>query len=194
MPTRAELAAADGIILDDLVRPDLRLLLVGINPGRHSGVSGFHFGNARNYLWSALYRSGLTPGLLAPSEGRQLLALGIGITNLVMRTSAGSDGIEIAEYESGAGALREKVARLQPRMVAILTKHGYEKGFKRKVISFGPQPTPFGGVPLWVLPNPSPRNPRFSAEFHEARFSELRKALEELEATSMTSWPDGGAD
>jgi TDG/mug DNA glycosylase family protein len=176
--TRAVLEAADGIELPDLVRPGLRLLLVGINPGRQSGATGFHFGNPRNHLWAALHRSGLTPRQLRPDEGPELLALGIGITNLVMRTTKGSNDLTDQEYRTGAEVLRRKVAELQPKVVAILGKIPYERGFGVRNSSIGRQPNGIEGSELWVLPNPSPINASSQLADHVARFTELRRAVE----------------
>ena len=46
-PTKAELAGAYGKVIPDLVAPDLRVLLVGINPSLWSGWSGRHFGRPK---------------------------------------------------------------------------------------------------------------------------------------------------
>jgi double-stranded uracil-DNA glycosylase len=180
VPTKAELEAADGLELPDLVRPGLRLLLVGINPGRHSGATGHHFGNPRNHLWYALHASGLTPRLLQPWEADQLLGLGIGITNLVMRTTQGSNNLTPAEYRAGAEALRRKVAELRPGVVAILGKGPFGLGFGIRDVTLGPQPEPLEGSPLWVLPNPSPINASYPKEDVARRFTELRAAIDSL--------------
>jgi len=176
-PTTEELLAADGVAIDDLVRPGLRLLLVGINPGRHSGATGFHFGNPQNLLWRALHQSGLTPRLLAPNETEALLALGIGITNFVNRTTQGSNDLRAADYRAGAIELRAKVAALRPRAVAILTVSGYRTGFGPPKAAIGHQPEALEGSDLWVFPNPSPINTRYPLSFLVKCFAELRETL-----------------
>ena len=163
--------------IDDLVRPDLRLLLVGINPGRHSGATGFHFGNPQNLLWRALHQSGLTPRLLQPHETEELLSLGIGITNFVNRTTQGSNDLRATDYRAGAIELRAKVRALRPRSVAILTVGGYRTGFGLPEAAIGHQPEPLEGSDLWVFPNPSPINTRYPLAFLVERFTELRSAL-----------------
>ena len=176
-PTAQELVAADGVSLEDLVRPGLRLLLVGINPGRHSGATGFHFGNPQSLLWRALHQSGLTPRLLNPSETDELLALGIGITNFVNRTTQGSNDLRAADYRAGGTELHAKVASLRPRAVAILTVSGYRTGFGLPKAQIGHQPEPLEGSDLWVFPNPSPINTRYPLAFLVEGFAELRDAL-----------------
>ncbi len=180
MPTQSELEAADGIELDDLVRPGLRLLLVGINPGRHSGATGYHFGNPRNHLWAALHESGLTTRQLKPDDASELLESGIGITNLVMRTTKGSNNLTAAEFRAGADVLRRKIAKLKPTVVAILGKGAYAVGFDKKSVKLGRQEERLEGAVLFVLPNPSPINAWYPKSDLVERFSELRLALDGL--------------
>jgi hypothetical protein len=61
------------------------VLFCGINPGLYSGATGCHFARPGNRFWPALATAGFTATQLAPSQSRQLLAHGIGITNLVAR-------------------------------------------------------------------------------------------------------------
>ena len=51
----------------DVLAPDLRLVLVGINPGRVSAAAAAHFANPRNDFWRLLHASGLTPRQLGPA-------------------------------------------------------------------------------------------------------------------------------
>src|SRR5215212_4541815 len=81
-PTRAELEAAVHRRVPDLIAPGLRVLFCGINPGLYSAATGHHFARPGNRFWPALHASGFTPRLLHPSEERELLALGYGITNV----------------------------------------------------------------------------------------------------------------
>ncbi len=60
-PTKAELIAAVGKTVPDVIAPGLRILFVGINPSLYSGATGHHFarsqgGNSR--FWPVLYQSG----------------------------------------------------------------------------------------------------------------------------------------
>ena len=93
-PSREELRGAYGRVIPDLVGPDLRVLLVGINPSLWSGWSGQHFGRPSNRLWPTLHEAGFTARRLRPEETGELLAAGIGITNLVNRATAAQFGIE----------------------------------------------------------------------------------------------------
>src|SRR5579884_2059707 len=96
-PTRAEIAAAVGKTLPDVIVPNLKVLFCGINPGLYTAAIGHHFGRPGNRFWPALYAAGFTPRLLSPFEERELLALKLGITNIVTRASARADELSEAE-------------------------------------------------------------------------------------------------
>src|SRR5207248_637022 len=78
-PTRAQLAAAYGKGVRDVIAPDLRLLFCGINPGLYTAAIGHHFGRPGNRFWPALHRGGFTDRQLSPFEERELLTRGYGI-------------------------------------------------------------------------------------------------------------------
>ena len=79
-PTRADLLAAKAKKLTDLIEPELSVLFCGINPGLYSAATGHHFARPGNRFWPTLFASGFTPRLFHPSEERELLPLGYGIT------------------------------------------------------------------------------------------------------------------
>ncbi|HWC32444.1 MAG TPA: mismatch-specific DNA-glycosylase, partial [Actinomycetota bacterium] len=86
-PAAADLEAARERTVPDVVAPGLRVLFVGINPGLYSAAIGHHFGRPGNRFWPALHASGFTDRLLSPWEEGELLAVGIGITNVVPRAT-----------------------------------------------------------------------------------------------------------
>lgn len=178
-PTKADLERADGVSIQDLVRPGLRLLLVGINPGRYSGATCYHFGNPASRLWPALHLSGWTSRRLLPSDTDELLRLGIGITNFVSRTTRTAAELSKDDVRNGAAALRIKVRELRPHVVAILGKTAYETGFDSKHVVLGPQTELLAGSALWVLPNPSGLNARYPLPYLVEGFRQIRRSLEE---------------
>lgn len=86
-PSPAELVAANGRAIPDVIAPDLRVLFCGINPGRYSGATGRHFARPGNRFWPTLHAAGFTDRLLTPWDGTEMLEAGFGITNLVNRTA-----------------------------------------------------------------------------------------------------------
>jgi double-stranded uracil-DNA glycosylase len=176
-PTPAELAAAEGRFVADVLRPGLRVLFCGINPGLWSAAVGHHFARPGNRFWKALHLGGLTPRLLAPDEEGELLALGLGITNLVERATAGAAELGPAELRAGGARLAAKAARARPQVVAVLGVGAYRTAFARPRATVGPQPDPIGPAAAWLLPNPSGLNAHYQlADLAEA-FAGLRRSL-----------------
>src|ERR1051326_1018948 len=113
-PTRAELLAANGKRVPDLIAPPLRVLFCGINPGLLSAATGHHFARPGNRFWPVLHEAGFTPRRLRPDEQHLLPSLGLGITNVVPRATARADELSSAELVAGGERLRALVRALRP--------------------------------------------------------------------------------
>jgi TDG/mug DNA glycosylase family protein len=113
-PNAQELQAAQGKMIADLIAPELKVLLVGINPGLYSGVTGYHFARPGNRFWPALHLAGITPRRLDPSEEAELLSRGYGITAMVRRATATAQELRPEEYREGARQLEERVRTYRP--------------------------------------------------------------------------------
>jgi double-stranded uracil-DNA glycosylase len=175
-PTPADLAAARDLTIPDVAADGLRVLFSGINPGLYSAATGYHFARPGNRFWPALHRSGFTPRLLRPDEQEQLLALGLGITNVVARATARADELRPEELREGGRALAAKTRRLRPRWLAIVGLTAYRTAFGRPRARVGPADEDIGSSQVWVLPNPSGLNAHWSPESLAGEFARLRAA------------------
>ena len=175
-PTAAQLHAARDRRVPDVIAPHLDILFVGINPGLYSGAVGHHFARPGNRFWPALQRAGLTPRQLAPYEERTLLKYGIGITNIVNRTTATASELSTAELAAGGRRLAAKVRRLQPRVLVFLVIDAYRAAFGVRHVKVGPQPGWFGEMQIWVLPNPSGLNAHYQLNDFARLFRRLTRA------------------
>jgi TDG/mug DNA glycosylase family protein len=155
----------------------LRVLFVGINPGLFSGAVGHHFARPGNRFWKVLHRAGFTDGVVSPFDERQLLAHGLGITNLVARATASAAELSAAELVRGARRLETKVRRHRPVVVAFLGLGAYRTAFARPGAAGGAPGACLGGGRLWVLPNPSGLNAHYQLPRLTAGFAALRRAL-----------------
>ena len=162
--------------IPDVIAPGLDVLFCGINPGLYSGATGNHFARPGNRFWPALHLSGFTPRQLHPSEKEDLLALGLGITNVVDRTTARADELTNEEIVAGGKALRRKVKRFAPRYLAVLGLGAYRTAFGSKAASVGPQPEAIAETKLWLLPNPSGLNAHYQLPDLAEAFARLRAA------------------
>ncbi len=175
-PTRADLLAARGRTVPDVVGPELRILFCGINPSLYTAATGHHFARPGNRFWKALHGSGFTPRLLAPEEEGLLPGLGLGITNVVRRATATAAEIGPEEYQEGRLLLEEKVARWSPEWLAVAGVGAYRSAFGRPRATIGRQIETVGSTRIWVLPNPSGLNANYPLDALISLFAELRAA------------------
>ena len=175
-PSPAELDAARDRTIPDVVAPGLRVLFSGINPGLWSAATGLHFARPGNRFWPTLNRSGFTPRQLRPDEQRELLPIGLGITNVAARATARAEELTREELESGGEILREKVLGLRPAWLAVVGIGAYRTAFGRRDATVGPQEERVGVTRVWVLPNPSGLNAHWPAARLSDEFGRLRAA------------------
>ncbi|GGZ55623.1 mismatch-specific DNA-glycosylase [Streptomyces inusitatus] len=168
--------AARDRVVEDVVAGGLQVLFCGINPGLLSAATGFHFARPGNRFWPVLHLSGFTPRLLKPSEQGELPSYGLGITNVVARATARADELDAEELREGGRLLREKVAALEPRWLAVVGVTAYRTAFGERGARIGPQETTVGATRIWALPNPSGLNARWTAESMAEEFARLRAA------------------
>ncbi|MFI9823437.1 G/U mismatch-specific DNA glycosylase [Streptomyces sp. NPDC052013] len=165
--------------MPDVVADGLRVLFCGINPGLMTAATGHHFARPGNRFWPALHRSGFIPRLLKPSEQRELLSYGLGITNVVARATARADELSAQEYREGGRLLAVKVGRLRPRWLAVVGVTAYRAAFGEPKAQVGPQERIIGDTRVWVLPNPSGLNAHWTAQTLAEEFARLREAAEQ---------------
>src|SRR5688572_2383720 len=138
-PTPADLVAARGKTIPDVIAPDLRVLFCGINPSLYSAAIGHHFGRPGNRFWPALHLGGFTDRLFSPYEDASLLELGLGLTNLAGRATAAADQLSDDELIAGRARLERKIRRHRPAWVAFLGVMAYRTAFGRPQANLGLQ-------------------------------------------------------
>ncbi len=108
-PTSAQMIAAAGKTLPDLIGPHLSILFCGSIRGLYSAAVGRHFARPGNRFWTTLHRSGITERVLLPTESALLLASGCGITDIVERSSTSAAELTAKSWrrEGGAGCESE---------------------------------------------------------------------------------------
>ena len=175
-PTKQQLIEAAGKTVPDVIGPDLQVLFCGINPGLYTAAVGHHFARPGNRFWPALYQSGFTTRLLSPFAERELLALQLGVTNVVARATVAASELTKEDFVKGGRRLRAKVRRNRPRIVAVLGVGAYREAFARPKATIGEQDERIADARVWVLPNPSGLNANYQLNDLVKLFKELRRA------------------
>ncbi len=142
----------------DIIAPDLQVLFCGINPGKSSAHTGFHFAHPGNRFWKVIYQAGFTRELLKPEQEQRLMETGCGITMLVERPTVQANELGGDELRDGGSRLQQKILHYQPRALAVLGKDAFQKAFRQRKVEWGEQSQTLGETRLWVLPNPSGLN------------------------------------
>src|SRR2546423_13748519 len=176
-PTKQQLLTAHLKTVPDLLRANLDVLFVGINPGLYTAAVGHHFARPGNRFWPAMHKGGFTPTQLSPFDSTKLLDLNLGITNMCPRPTAMAHQLSTHELRKGAKILTRKVLRYNPRFVAIIGITSYRIAFDRKDAKLGLQPETIGHSKIWVLPNPSGLNAHYQVSDLAKLFGALKKAV-----------------
>ena len=188
--TASSLVNADSLsmkTLPDYLRPDLDIVLIGLNPSTRSVEAGHYFANPRNRFWKAVSAANIVGRPVSPEDDASLLAQGIGFTDVVKRPTGQASGLASADYRRDAPVLREKLLRHAPRIACFhgLTayraylRHG--EGIKSAGnLELGRQDLVIGASRVFVLPNPSPANARYSLDDLAAWYRELNRWRIEL--------------
>ena len=165
--------------LRDRIKPGVRVLFVGINPGIRSAETGHHFAGYSNRFWKLLFESGLVPERVTYEDDDRLPSFGFGITNICARATPGIDTLLPAEYLLGRAKLRRKILRYKPEVVAMVGVTVFRAMFPQHKgpVTLGRQQERIGNSAVFVLPNPSGRNANFSYAEMLAAFRLLRRSL-----------------
>jgi TDG/mug DNA glycosylase family protein len=172
--------------LPDYLAPGLRLLSVGINPSLRAVREGFYFPNPQNRFWPALNASGLLAQPVTPGPAAMALILArdrIGYTDLCKPAPAMAHHLRAADYRSGAQRLAQVIGECRPPLLWFHGATAY-RAFCRHVLTQqavvtpGLQPQTFAGARIFVSPNPSPANARYSLDQLIASYRQLAACAE----------------
>lgn len=171
--------------LRDRIKPGVRVLFVGINPGIRSSLTGHHFAGVSNRFWTLLFESGLVAERITFDEDDRLPEFGYGITNIVPRPTPGIDTILPPEYAAGRLELRRKVLRFKPAIIAMVGVTVYRAMFpeRKGPVTLGLQAERVGDTAVFVLPNPSGRNANFTYGEMLAAFRLLKRRVSKARST-----------
>ncbi|KAK9320278.1 uracil-DNA glycosylase-like protein [Lipomyces orientalis] len=113
--------------LRDSIPHNLILLLVGLNPGIMTGVTGWAYAHPSNLYWKLLHSSAITSIRHPPSDTYRLPELySVGNTNIVSRPTKNGSQLSRREMDEGVPILEQKIREKKPEAVAIVGKSIWE--------------------------------------------------------------------
>ena len=142
----------------DVLMPRPRVLFVGINPSLRSAETGHNYAGRGNPFYRLLHAAGLTPTLRAPEESRDLLGLGLALTNLCGRPTRAASELSRDELLEGRARLARVILKIAPSVVAFVGVSIYRLYFSRaRSGGAGAKPERIpdpDGARVYVVPNP----------------------------------------
>jgi TDG/mug DNA glycosylase family protein len=162
--------------LADTVGPDMRLLLVGLNPSLVAADAGVGFHRAGNRAWPALLAAGLATVDRDPVH--LLRQHRVGMTDLVKAASPRADVLTAAQFAEGIDRLDVLCAWLRPAAVCIVGLGGWRLAVDRRATT-GVQERRLGGRPVYVMPNPSGVNAHVGVDDLAAHFAAAARLADE---------------
>lgn len=141
--------------LPDMVGAGMRLLVCGLNPSVHAADAGVGFVTPGNRFWPAALEAGLVSRDRDPRHA--LLAHGVGMTDLVKRSTPRAEALTRDEYRAGVERVDRLCTWLQPGALCVVGLAGWRSAVDRKAVA-GWQPSTLGGRPVYVMPSTSGLN------------------------------------
>jgi TDG/mug DNA glycosylase family protein len=145
--------------LDDLLRPGLRAVCVGVNPAPDSVAAGHYYQGKLGQTFFARLRSA---GLLKASSGWEddvAFAAGIGFTDIVKRPTRSESELSRDELLYGRSLLLEKLEAVRPELIIFTFKKTATVIFGR-FEGFGFMGRTLAGGEVFVMPGPYERTDR----------------------------------
>jgi TDG/mug DNA glycosylase family protein len=164
----------------DYLRPGLKLVLIGINPGLRSGATGHHYAFPGNHFWPLLHQSGLLSQPLTFAEDARVLEFDIGLTNLCDRTTREAGELTKLELAEGAVNLRAKLLAYRPGIACFNGMGIYEAFAGRKGIKPGLQPEKLDETLLFIVPSSSGRTAAYPRQVKLDYFRQLRRLVDNI--------------
>ena len=180
--------------LPDHIRPGVRILFVGINPGLRSAEVGHHYAGHTNRFWKLLSEAKLVPIPLTYRDDGRLPEWGYGLTNIIDRPTAGTHELTTTDYTHGRKNLLKKIQRFRPQLLVLLGLRVRDTVFQDKISGktkandssrLGLQDQSFGGARVFVLPNPSGRNAYYSFQDMLKLFRQLRRLKKNMPPSTI---------
>ena len=161
--------------LPDLLRKDLDVVFVGINPSVFSASRGHYFARRTNRFWPCFSRSVLSSAArhalgverLEPEHDHALPAHGFGFTDVVKRPTPRASDVQPLEFAAGVISLLEKLTHYRPRFACFHGVTGYRHVHRELAplssgLALGLQPVNIAATRIFVVPSPSGANAHFT--------------------------------
>jgi TDG/mug DNA glycosylase family protein len=121
----------------------------------YAADAGVGFARPGNRFWPAALAAGIAT---RDRDPRHFLRVDrVGMTDLVKRATVRADEVSSQEFGAGVERVDALCAWLRPSVLCVVGLTGWRQVVNRKATA-GVQPERVGGVPVYLMPNPSGLN------------------------------------
>ena len=154
--------------LPDLVKPEMKVLFVGTNPGAKSARIGHYFAGASNMFWKLLFESKLTHERLTTEFDYKVIDYGYGLTDVIKRPTRSTTELRKWDGKGARKRLDNLIDKNKPQTVAFIGKAGYRYYLDDGLIplKYGVQKKEIAESMVYLLPSTS------GASFADTKYSE----------------------
>ena len=146
------------MILQDLIKPNLDIIFCGTAVGNTSADEQLYYAKSGNKFYSIIYKIGLVPKAIKPSEYKDLLKYSIGLTDIAKNVS-GNDN-QLNDKDFNRESFVDKITKYKPKFVCFNGKTAaavflFNNPKKTKQVSYGLLNNTIGTTKLFVAPSTS---------------------------------------
>jgi TDG/mug DNA glycosylase family protein len=171
-----ETGASDLEIPADILRPGVRVVIVGSAKSVASARAGHYYAHPSNRFWHLLQATGLTGGRWIPhTEDRTVLEHGVGLTDVVPARAESNDA-RITAADLDLPGFVAKMERLRPRVVAFnggASSNSVSRYLGHGAMAMGPADWTLAGAATYRLPSSSARHATGGYAAKEAAWAEF---------------------
>lgn len=141
-------------MLPDYLAPNLRAVICGVAASRRSGELGRYYAGPGNRFWPVLYEAGLVRAPLQVGDEAQLLAQGIGLTDIAKGVSGMDHQIDPTAFSPAR--VHAIFQQMQPQAIGFNSKRAAAEflDLPTRALGYGALTVP-DLPPIWVLPSTS---------------------------------------
>ena len=143
-------------VLPDLVAREPVIVFCGMASTRSCKVREHYYASPGNNFWEMLHASGFTDRRLRPEDDEAVLALGLGLTDLVRHDEVDPPTYELDELVDKVATWRPEILAFSSKTVAAVVAR--ELGHRRP--GLGEVDWEVAGAGVYVLPGTSGANRR----------------------------------
>ncbi len=141
--------------IPDTVADHMAMLVCGLNPSPAAADAGIGFARPGNRFWPAALAAGIASSDRDPDHALEVH--GLGMTDLVKRTTRRADELTVDEYRDGLARLERLARRHRPDVICFVGLAGWRAARDRRARP-GVQPSTIGGCTVYVMPSTSGLN------------------------------------